>query len=293
MTGPSRTQWEVGYCAVNSVILQFGVEGGSKIVHGISRPDSLIFIVPYAKFADRVIFDGQEVQPYDFAVLPPSSHFTAATFGSHRWMSISLPTRLFGEVAAQVTKSNLEWIEKEKWLVSTPRRLAERLATEAVNAATLSGEGPPLEHQHHGGGIEISLLNSLIAAIAGANNKVSLSDDTAKSSRKIMSRALEYARLHKWQALHVNDLALAADVTDRTLHRSFRQQLDIGPARYLKLRQLNVVRRALRGKLASPKKVLDVMSDHGVSEFGRFATEYRTLFGESPSETMRLAALAV
>jgi AraC family ethanolamine operon transcriptional activator len=147
--------------------------------------------------------------------------------------------------------------------------------------------GAALGHHGRDGGVESSLSHSLIAAIAEANNKTSLSDDAAKSSRKIMTRALEYVRRHKWQVLHVNDLARAAKVTERTLLRSFRQQLGIGPARYLKLRQLNVVRRALRGKLGNQLKVTAIMRDHGVSEFGRFAAEYKSLFGEGPSETKR------
>jgi AraC family ethanolamine operon transcriptional activator len=141
-----------------------------------------------------------------------------------------------------------------------------------------------LGRHRQGGSIESSLLNSLIAAIAAANNKTSLSE-SLKSSRKIVTRALEYVRRHKWETLYVGDLAHAAEVTDRTLHRAFVQQLGIGPTRYLKLRQLNVVRRALRGKLESPHQILEILSEHGISEFGRFATEYRALFGESPSET--------
>jgi transcriptional regulator GlxA family with amidase domain len=101
-----------------------------------------------------------------------------------------------------------------------------------------------------------------------------------------VAKALKYARGQKWGGLQVADLALAADVTSRTLLRTFRQQLGVGPASYLKLRQLNMVRRALRGKCVPSSKVTNIMSEHGVTEFGRFASEYKALFGERPSETV-------
>jgi hypothetical protein len=74
---------------------------------------------------------------------------------------------------------------------------AERLTTEVMNTAAHFGAGAALGHHTHGADIEISLLNLLIAAIAGANNRTTLSDDTAGSSRKVMGRALEYVRRHE------------------------------------------------------------------------------------------------
>jgi AraC family ethanolamine operon transcriptional activator len=287
IAAPSQAPWEAGHWVINSVVLQYVAEGGSKILHGISRSDALVFVFQHKKyFANRLIFDGHVAHPYEIAVLPPSSHFTAATFGPHRWFSISLPAGLFGEAAARIGKGDLEWIEREKCSISTSPKLAECLTSEVVNTAALFAKRATLGHHSHGANIEDSLLNSLIAAVAGANTKTSLSENT-KSSRKIMRRALQYVRRHIWEPLYVGDLAHVAEVTDRTLHRAFMQQLGIGPTRYLKLRQLNIVRRALRGKLESPHKILEIMSEHGVSEFGRFATEYRALFGESPSETRR------
>jgi AraC family transcriptional regulator, ethanolamine operon transcriptional activator len=287
IAAPSQAPWKVASWEINSVVLQYVAEGGSKILHGISRPDALLFVFQHQKyFGNRVIFDGHVAQPYDIAVLPPSSHFSAATFGPHQWFSVSLPVGLFGEVAARVGKNDLEWIERDKCVISTSPKLAKCLTAELVKTVTLLGNEVTSKHHSYVAGIEISLLNSLITAIAGANNKTSLSEK-AKPSRKIMRMALEHVRRNNWRTLLVSDLARAARITERTLHRSFNQQLGIGPARYLKLRQLNIVRRALRSKLDSPEKVSDIMCEIGVSEFGRFAGEYRALFGESPSKTRR------
>src|SRR5215471_15238683 len=71
----------------------------------------------------------------------------------------------------------------------------------------------------------------------------------------------------------------------RTLLRAFQHYLQITPKRYLKLRQLNLVRRALNAQETS--SATDIMADFGVTEFGRFANDYKRLFHELPSETLR------
>ena len=63
----------------------------------------------------------------------------------------------------------------------------------------------------------------------------------------------------------------------------------MGPAQYLWLRRMNLARRALR--LADPGKttVTAIATEFGFWELGRFAVQYRQLFGELPSATLRLA----
>ena len=61
----------------------------------------------------------------------------------------------------------------------------------------------------------------------------------------------------------------------------------MGPVRYLWLRRMYLARRALL--LATPQTatVTQTAMDHGFWELGRFSTQYRSLFGEPPSATLR------
>ncbi len=61
----------------------------------------------------------------------------------------------------------------------------------------------------------------------------------------------------------------------------------MGPIRYLTLRRMHLVRRALLRSDPSKVTVTQIVTDHGFWELGRFAVAYRTLFGESPSDTLR------
>ena len=83
------------------------------------------------------------------------------------------------------------------------------------------------------------------------------------------------------------ELATAAGVSERTLETVFNEYYGVGPRRYLHLRQLNLIRCAL--KAADPEKasVTEVLAQYGVWEFGRFASRYRRHYGERPSDTLR------
>ncbi|GAG23035.1 unnamed protein product, partial [marine sediment metagenome] len=89
------------------------------------------------------------------------------------------------------------------------------------------------------------------------------------------------------QPTSVEELAAKAGASERTLRQAFYDYFGIGPARYLQLRQLNQIHWALR--IADPEatQVSDVLAQHGIWEFGRFASRYRRLFGELPSQTLR------
>ena len=74
-------------------------------------------------------------------------------------------------------------------------------------------------------------------------------------------------------------------VSRRTLHHAFSQVLGINPVTYVRNVRLHQARRALRAVANAPGKVRDVAVDHGFWHLGLFAQHYKTLFGESPSQT--------
>ncbi len=97
-----------------------------------------------------------------------------------------------------------------------------------------------------------------------------------------ISKALEHVRLRPSQKIKVSELAVVAGLERRSLHRVFLKYLNMGPKDYLKYRQLNLVRKALR---ESHSSVTQMLVAHGVTELGRFSASYKGLFGELPSET--------
>ncbi|WP_342616516.1 helix-turn-helix domain-containing protein [Rhodoferax sp. GW822-FHT02A01] len=101
-------------------------------------------------------------------------------------------------------------------------------------------------------------------------------------------RLAQAARSHIEQTsrdcpLSVAELVAALDVSRRNLQYAFQDALGINPASYLRVERLNRVRRVL----GDAQSVTEAATRFGFWHFGHFATEYRSLFGELPSETFR------
>ena len=92
---------------------------------------------------------------------------------------------------------------------------------------------------------------------------------------------------HDCERLTVSDLATAAGVSERTLCTAFQEYFGAGPVGYLKRRTLNLVRKTLQDADPSVTTVTQVAAQFGVWELGRFAQDFRLLFGELPSATLR------
>jgi AraC-like DNA-binding protein len=103
----------------------------------------------------------------------------------------------------------------------------------------------------------------------------------------IVSKFEEYLAAHPDRPLYLTELCTITGVAERTLRAACEKHLGMGPIRYLTLRRMHLVRRALSEADASSTHVTRVVTDHGFWELGRFSVAYRTLFGETPSETLR------
>jgi AraC-like DNA-binding protein len=90
--------------------------------------------------------------------------------------------------------------------------------------------------------------------------------------------------------LYLPEICAALGTAERTLRIACEEHLGMGPIRYLTLRRMHLVRRALLAADSSTT-VTRVATDHGFWELGRFAVGYRELFGEPPSHSLRRAAV--
>ncbi|MEK9281822.1 helix-turn-helix domain-containing protein [Bradyrhizobium sp. ISRA442] len=103
----------------------------------------------------------------------------------------------------------------------------------------------------------------------------------------IMARFEEFLEANPDRPLYLTEICAAIGVAERTLRASCEEHLGMGPIRFLTLRRMHLVHRALLSAVPSTSTVTQIATDHGFCELGRFAVAYRAAFGESPSETLR------
>jgi AraC-like DNA-binding protein len=102
----------------------------------------------------------------------------------------------------------------------------------------------------------------------------------------IVARLEEFLEANPNQPLYLTEICAAIAVSERTLRGACEEHLGMGPIRYLSLRRMHLVRRALMRADSSTTTVTRLATDHGFWELGRFAVAYRALFGESPSVSL-------
>jgi AraC-like DNA-binding protein len=103
----------------------------------------------------------------------------------------------------------------------------------------------------------------------------------------IVARLEEFLEAHPDTPLYLTEICAVIGVAERTLRIACEEHLGMGPIRYLSLRRMHLVRRALLRADPSTATVTRLATDHGFWELGRFSVAYRALFDESPSESLR------
>lgn len=106
----------------------------------------------------------------------------------------------------------------------------------------------------------------------------------------IIARLENYLAENPDRAIYLTELCAATGVSERTLRSACEEHLGMAPIRYLTLRRMHLVRRALLRADASKATVTHIVTNYGFWELGRFSVAYRTLFGELPSATLRRPA---
>ncbi|MCC0035162.1 MAG: helix-turn-helix domain-containing protein [Hoeflea sp.] len=82
------------------------------------------------------------------------------------------------------------------------------------------------------------------------------------------------------------DICLALGVSERTLQYAFHDYVGMSPLAYLRVCRLNRVRAELASADPASTTITQVAMRFGFLHLGRFAGDYRRLFGVAPSETL-------
>jgi AraC-like DNA-binding protein len=102
----------------------------------------------------------------------------------------------------------------------------------------------------------------------------------------IIARFEEFLEANPNTPLYLTEVCAAIGIAERTLRNACEDHVGMGPIRYLNLRRMHLVRRALEQAVPSTTTVTRIVTDHGFWELGRFSVAYRSLFGETPSVTL-------
>ena len=134
-------------------------------------------------------------------------------------------------------------------------------------------------------GLEQALIETMIGCLGDGEAR---EDRLAQRHHDIvMRRFRRVVEENPEQPLYIPEICKAIRISGRTLRDCCQEHLGMGPKRFLLLRRMHLARRALREAVPDATSVTDTATRYGFWQLGRFAVEYQSMFGESPSVTLR------
>ena len=170
--------------------------------------------------------------------------------------------------------------------ISPPAPVASRLLRLHEAAGHLAKTAPDiLAKPEVARAIEEALLDAMILCVTeGQSDRVR---NVHRHRARVMRRLEEVLTSTPDRPLYMPQLCATVGASYTTLRDCCQEYLGISPKRYLWLRRMHLVHRALRSADAEKTTVTEIATDYGFWELGRFAVAYRSLFGEAPSAALR------
>jgi AraC-like DNA-binding protein len=231
---------------------------------------------------------GTEMQPGDIMFHSLGERLHHTTFGASIWSLITLDPVQLDDYSRALFEKPLA-PPAEGRMLRPPKRDAKRLRRLHAQACRLAETKPKiLAHPEVARAIEKDLIHALVTCLIEA--KVNEEGAAKRHHALVMMRLEEVLAEHLAGLHHMSELCERVGVSERTLRSSCLEFLAVSPARYVLLRRLKAVHRALRDGDPNSANVADLARLHGFTQPGRFAGVYRAAFGENPSTTLQRAS---
>ena len=146
-----------------------------------------------------------------------------------------------------------------------------------------SPETVMLAQQNRHVAIEIERL--LITLLLAGHRHSSVDHSSTSVLPRTIRRAEAFIAEHACEPLTLSDIADAVDVPVRTLLHSFKRFRNTTPMQLVRTARIERSREMLM-KAGLNARVGDIALAWGFANLGRFASAYRELYGETPSETL-------
>jgi AraC family ethanolamine operon transcriptional activator len=281
--GPGREHWLLTHLVLNNLSVQFGDAESKALVEGAPRAGGVSIFMP-TRSASAWWGNGRRFDERSLLVALPGDDFCLVADTPRSWCSLYIPNAEIVGPGGDVTTA----IGSSRGYFQAPPQQMQRFRSaigqldEAVQDAPAAFESPVAQTA-----AAQKLVRTIRNVLATPHQSEVRLGRHAVPRKQIIRTAMEFVEQHDGEYLSLDKLAGAAGVSERTLRDAFHWYFGIAPVQYLNRRTLHQVRKAL--KIADPTvaTVTEIATQFGVWQFGRMARDYRLLFGELPSETLR------
>jgi AraC-like DNA-binding protein len=266
--------------------LQFGYIKLPYIGKGVSKVNRAGFLMRL-DLRGEWIWRGKNMDRRSIVYLAPGAEYQDISPGESPWVFLSFDWKPLERALGAFTGTDFPmapqgcrlFLPEEDSFDTLRRRLKAVQAAVRTDPSILQESGA----RH---GMEESVLSVLAQALGSASQIRPVTYGVAARLR-VLKHVEACLEARKGETVYLADLCAVTGVSERTLRTVFQENYGMSPVQYLKLHRLHQVRRALLRADAELNTVQSVANRFGIWHMGRFAVEYRRLFGESPLETLK------
>jgi AraC-like DNA-binding protein len=230
-------------------------------------------------------YDGEEVSSGELVVDGLGSVTRERSTGPHRWSAMSLTPEDLAVAGKAITGRELV-APLETHVVKPPEAQMSRLMTLHGGVVQLARAAPDiLALASVATSLEQDLVHAMVWCLAG--DMPAGTRPHAAQRAKVIAKFEDFLAARQYEPVYLAEICTAIGVSERTLRTGCHEYFGMGPMHYLWLRRMHLARRALLGADAQATTVTTVATDYGFWELGRFSVDYRKLFGELPSASLR------
>lgn len=249
---------------------------------------TLIFVTACPRDGHSFNFSTRHGTGY-IAFFQPRAVLDAMTPAGYANATLTVPEKLFRqEIRHRFPEIPDEWLKRGAGLRipdSANRKLALLLAgrreMDQSNSAWLADSMARIH-------FEEDLLEVFIDALREAHLAGTPPQSPLRLRRyEAMRRIRDHIADHRGSPLRINDLCQVSGMSRRGLEYAFKDLFGVPANAFVRGHRLHGVRRSLQASEPAPGRIKQVALEWGFWHLGHFTKNYRDLFGEPPSETVR------
>jgi len=207
------------------------------------------------------------------------------THGPCRWSAIWVPALELVRYGRALTGANFRVpTAARRW---QPRPAMGKYLGQLHSAAirAVESRARALINHETAHGLEQQLIEALVECLSkGSEIETPI---TTNEHRDVALRFEALLRAQSSRHFRMAEICAALDVPTGVLRLACEEQLGMGPIEYVSRRRMQLVHRALLNGDPDPANISAIARHYGFRSLGRFAADYRAIYGELPSETVR------
>jgi AraC family ethanolamine operon transcriptional activator len=247
---------------------------------GISTKQGLSYVLPLHE-GGSYTSEGQEVSADQIDVYGPGREIYALTKQQASLLACSIPIAALDDRIDSPLATLLAGHATRHTVIRSTPCATEDLRRWCIRLLDLSVQDSMPTDAHD------RLLDETLLIIARTLNQGNEARWTRSRHRYLLARqARDYMLERQPEAPTITELCTVLKTSERTLHYAFSEMYGVSPKRFLKAQRLLAVHRALKSA-ADGERVCDIAMRLGFWDLGYFARDYKAMFGELPSATLR------